>query len=198
MRAIACVVVAPIVVLSSIFARPSNHVIEGVYRFEASIDVINFPAGVAYLAIDTSKSSLDCAKSQRCVALGGLVVDSIIYLDSSKKATKTSDLANISMKSVTLNKLLADLRITRLSRRMPKSIPGDTLYWSAVQHKYLVESDISTHYSIRLDPSISIQRLDSLFSQIPGLRSHGPISQPIRDTDWIEILPDSVGPGGKR
>jgi hypothetical protein len=180
-KSILCIMFLLLVIFG---AGQSQHLAQyrqGQAGFEAPPSIIAMPAFVHGIIIDTS----DCGQCLDTLPyyrfLGDLLVDSIIYEDSTRPVTNAEQMQGISIESSELRNVLQQAHVFRLARSFRGVIPGDTMRWNPVTQKMDTLPDLSWHYDFRFDPNITVDSVVSLLSTVNGLVSYGGIPIFYRD-----------------
>jgi hypothetical protein len=154
---------------------------QGQAGFEAPPSIVTMPASVQGIIIDTS----ECGQCQDTLPayrfLGDLLVDSIIYEDSTRPVASGEQMQGISIESSELRNVLQQAHVFRLARSFSHVIPGNTLHWNRVTQKMDTLPDLSWHYDFRFDPNITVDSVVNLLSTVNGLVSYGGIPIFYRD-----------------
>ena len=158
-----------------------NTYYQGQAGFEAAPSIVAMPGPVRGIIIDTSECGQcrDTLPSYRF--LGDILVDSIIYLDSTRRVASPEQMQGISIGSSELRSVLQQVHAYRLARSFRGAIPGDTQHWNSVTKKMDTLPDLSWHYDLRFDSSITVDSVYKLLSTVNGLVSYGGIAIPVRD-----------------
>lgn len=154
---------------------------QGQAGFSAPPSIVAMPGSVQGIIIDTSgcDQCKDTLPSYRF--LGDLLVDSIIYVDSTRRVTSPEQMQGISIESSELRSVLQQVHVYRLARSFRGAIPGDTLRWNPVTEKMDTLPDLSWHYDLRFDSTITVDSVVNLLSTVDGLVSYGGIQIPVWD-----------------
>lgn len=158
-----------------------NTYYQGQAGFKAPPSIVAMPASVHGIIIDTS----DCGQCRDTLPsyrfLGDLLIDSIIYEDSTRPVTSAEQMQGISIESSKLQSVIQQVHVFRLARSFSHVIPGDTLRWNPVTQKMDKLPDLSWHYDFRFDPNITVDSVVNLLSTVNGLVSYGGIPIPVWD-----------------
>jgi hypothetical protein len=158
-----------------------NTYYQGQAGLKAPPSIVAMPASVRGIIVDTS----ECGRCRDTLPafrfLGDILVDSIIYLDSTRRVDCAEQMQGISIESSKLRSVLQQVHAYRLARSFRGAIPGDTQRWNSVTKKVDTLPDLSWHYNIRFDSSISVDSVYKLLSTVNGLVSYGGIPIPVRD-----------------
>jgi hypothetical protein len=179
-----CITVAMLLLFVSIGTgktQVKNTYYQGQAIFKAPPSIVTLPVSVQGIIIDTSK----CGRCKDTLPafrfLGDILVDSIIYVDSTRRVDSAQQMQGISIESSKLQSALRRARAYRLARSFRGVIPSDTLRLNSVTKRVDKLPDLSWDYDLRFDSSITFDSVYKLLSAVKGLVSHGGTPIPVKD-----------------
>lgn len=175
-----CYVLLTVAISSSLNAN-DEYFFSGKAGLEADQLIISFSNGVVGLIFDTS----DCEGCKDSLPLWRFIedlkIDSLVYMDSVIYYNDPVRSGDFQINSNDLIQVFDKTNVSKFIRRAPWEVPGDTLYWDSVRLKWQILYDLSEHYRIEFNDTLSIDSVILWLGNVTELESSGGLPIPFVD-----------------